>query len=129
MQDRTIVIKSPPEIAIMREAGRINALALKTVRDLIRPGITTGELDDAAETVIRENKGIPAFKNYPGPYPFPASLCISINEELVHGIPGKRKLLQGDIVSVDCGTIFGGFVADSAFTAVGRYPQARHRWR
>jgi methionyl aminopeptidase len=116
MQDRTVVIKSPPEIALMREAGRINALALRTVRELIRPGATTGELDEAAEAVIREHKGIPAFKNYPGPYPFPASLCVSINEELVHGIPGKRALVEGDIVSVDCGTILGGFVADSAFT-------------
>ena len=79
MQDRTVVIKSPPEIAVMREAGRINALALLTVRKLIQAGVTTGELDDAAEAVIRENKGIPAFKKYPGPYPFPASLCVSIN--------------------------------------------------
>lgn len=112
----------------MREAGRINALALQTVRELIRPDVTTGDLDDAAEAVIRENKGIPAFKNYPGPYPFPASLCVSINEELVHGIPGKRKLVEGDIVSIDCGTIFDGFVADSAFSAgVGEISsQAQH---
>jgi len=101
----------------MREAGRINALALQTVRELIRPGVATGDLDQAAESVIRQNGCIPAFKNYPGPYPFPASLCVSINEELVHGIPGKRKLLEGDIVSIDCGTILDGFVADSAFTA------------
>jgi methionyl aminopeptidase len=128
MPDRTVVIKSPPEIAVMREAGRINALALQTVRELIRPDVTTGDLDDAAEAVIRENKGIPAFKNYPGPYPFPASLCVSINEELVHGIPGKRKLVEGDIVSIDCGTIFDGFVADSAFSAgVGEISsQAQH---
>lgn len=112
----------------MREAGRINALALNTVREMIRPGITTGELDEAAETVIREQAGVPAFKNYPGPYPYPASLCVSINEELVHGIPGKRKLVEGDIVSVDCGTILDGFVADSAFTAgVGEISsKARH---
>jgi methionyl aminopeptidase len=91
-------------------------LALQMVRELIRPGISTAELDGVAEDVIRQHGGTPAFKNYPGPYPFPATLCISINEELVHGMPGKRKLQEGDIVSVDCGTIFDGFVADSAFT-------------
>jgi len=117
MSDRPIVIKSPSEIAIMREAGRINALALQSVRELIRPGVSTAELDGVAEDVIRQRGGTPAFKNYPGPYPFPATLCVSINEELVHGMPGKRKLQEGDIVSVDCGTIFDGFVADSAFTA------------
>ena len=101
----------------MREAGRINALALQMVRELIRPGISTAELDKVAEDVIRQHGGTPAFKNYPGPYPFPATLCLSINEELVHGVPGKRKLQDGDILSVDCGTIFDGFVADSAFTA------------
>ena len=117
MSDRPIVIKTPSEIAIMREGGRINALALQMVRELIRPGISTAELDEAAEGVIRQHGGTPAFKNYPGPYPFPATLCVSINEELVHGMPGKRKLQEGDIVSVDCGTVFDGFVADSAFTA------------
>ena len=117
MSDRPIVIKSPSEVAIMRKAGRINALALQMVRELIRPGISTAELDGVAEDVIRQHGGTPAFKNYPGPYPFPATLCVSINEELVHGMPGKRKLQEGDIVSVDCGTIFDGFVADSAFTA------------
>ena len=101
----------------MREAGRINALALQMVRELIQPGISTAELDKVAEDVIRQHGGTPAFKNYPGPYPFPATLCLSINEELVHGMPGKRKLQDGDILSVDCGTIFDGFVADSAFTA------------
>jgi methionyl aminopeptidase len=84
---------------------------------MIRPGITTLELDSIAEEIIRQHGGKPAFKNYPGPYPFPATLCVSINEELVHGMPGKRKLQEGDVVSVDCGTIFDGFVADSAFTA------------
>jgi methionyl aminopeptidase len=117
MSDRPIVIKSPSEIAIMREAGRINALALHKVGELIRPGISTAELDGMAEDIIRQHGGTPAFKNYPGPYPFPATLCVSINEELVHGMPGKRKLQEGDIVSVDCGTVFEGFVADSAFTA------------
>lgn len=117
MSDRPVVIKSPSEIAVMREAGRINARALQAVHDIIRPGITTAEMDSLAEEIIRQHGGTPAFKNYPGPYPFPATLCVSINEELVHGMPGKRQLKDGDIVSVDCGTVFDGFVADSAFSA------------
>lgn len=115
--DRNVVIKSQAELALMREAGRVNALALVTVRDMIRPGITTGELNAAAEEVIRKHGGKPVFKGYPGPYPYPATLCISINEELVHGIPGKRKLKEGDILSIDCGTLLEGFVGDSAFSA------------
>jgi len=100
----------------MRTAGKVNALVLKTVREMIRPGIATQDLDNVAYEIIQENGGKPAFKNYPGPYPYPATLTISINEELVHGIPGKRKLKEGDIVSVDCGTVLDGFVADSAFS-------------
>ena len=127
MSDRPIVIKNPPEIETMREAGRVNALVLKTVREMVRPGITTQELDAVAEELIRKNGGKPAFKNYPGPYPYPATLTISINEELVHGIPGKRKLKEGDLISVDCGTVLNGFVADSAFSmGVGEIsPQAQ----
>ena len=115
--DRNIVIKNTAEMALLREAGRVNALALDTVRKMIRPGVTTGELDSAAEEVIRKHGGKPVFKGYPGPTPFPGTLCVSINEELVHGIPGKRKLKAGDIVSVDCGTLLEGFVGDAAFTA------------
>ncbi len=114
--DRNVIIKSASEIAIMREAGRINALALAAARELIRPGVTTAELDAAAEEIIRRHGAIPTFKGVPGPYPYPAATTISINDELVHGIPGKRKLCEGDIVSVDCGTTFEGFVGDSAFT-------------
>jgi methionyl aminopeptidase len=114
--ERNIVIKSKKELELMREAGRLNALALATVREMIHPGITTGELDAAAEEVIRKHGAVPVFKGYPGPYPYPATLCISINEELVHGIPGKRKLKAGDIVSVDCGSELDGFIGDSAFT-------------
>ena len=119
--DRGVVVKNETELALMREAGRLNALALATVRELIRPGISTAELDEAAENVIRKNGGIPIFKGYPGAYPYPATLTISINEELVHGIPSKRKLREGDIVSIDCGTLLDGFVGDSAFSmGVGR---------
>lgn len=114
--ERGIVIKSPQEIAIMREAGRINARALQAVRGAIRPGITTAELDAIAAEVIHKHGATATFKGVPGAYPYPASTTISINDELVHGIPGKRKLREGDIVSVDCGTTFEGFVGDSAFT-------------
>jgi methionyl aminopeptidase len=114
--ERNIVIKSPDEIATLREAGRINARALDAIRQLVKPGVTTAELDAAAEEVIRKHGAIPTFKGYPGPYPYPASICASINEQLVHGIPGKRKLQAGDIVSIDCGSTFEGFVGDSAIT-------------
>ena len=114
---RGIYIKNQQEIATMREAGHINALALGAVRELIRPGITTADLDAAAAEVIRKHGAKPAFLGVPGAYPYPATITVSINDEMVHGIPGKRKLQSGDIVSVDCGTIFEGFVGDAAFTA------------
>ncbi len=115
--DRQIVLKSPREIEIMREAGRINALALQAVREAGRPGVTTAELDAVAADNFFGHGAIPAFKGYPGPYPYPATITVSINDELVHGIPSKqRKLREGDIVSIDCGTIYKGYVGDSAFT-------------
>lgn len=114
--DRAINLKSAAEIAVMREAGRINAQTLAAVKAAIAPGVTTGELNEVAESFQRSKGVYSPFKNYDGPYPFPASICTSINEELVHGIPGKRKLKEGDIVSVDCGTVYEGFVGDSAFT-------------
>jgi len=116
--DRQITIKSPAEIEIMRAAGRINAEALAAAAALVRPGVSTADLNAAAEDVLKKYGAYSPFKNYPGAYPYPASTCVSINEELVHGIPDKkRKLKEGDIVSMDCGTVFEGFVADSAFTA------------
>jgi methionyl aminopeptidase len=114
--DHNIVIKSQQELVLMREAGRVTAQALAAVRELIRPGVTTAELNAAADEVIRKHGGKPTFLKYPGPYPYPATICVSINEELVHGIPGKRKLRIGDVVSVDCGTTLEGFVGDAAIT-------------
>ncbi len=110
--ERSIIVKTPAEIEIMRAAGRINAEALAAAGKVIRPGVTTAELDAAAAEVLRKHKAKPAFLGVMGAYPYPATTTISVNDELVHGIPGKRKLVAGDIVSVDCGTIFEGFVAD-----------------
>ncbi len=101
----------------MREAGRINAEALAAAREIIKPGVSTADLDAAAEEVLKKHGCYSPFKGYPGPYPYPASTNVSVNNELVHGIPGKRKLKEGDIVSVDCGTVFEGYVGDSAFSA------------
>jgi methionyl aminopeptidase len=114
--DRQINIKSPQEIAIMREAGRINAEAIQSAVSIIRPGVTTADLNSAVEEVLRKHGVFSPFKGYPRPYPYPASVCVSVNDELVHGIPGKRKLKEGDIVSLDCGTVYQGFVGDSAVT-------------
>ncbi len=111
--------KTPDELAIMREAGRINAKALQAMREAIRPGISTKELDAIAAEVLRKYGAKPAFLGYPpgSPRPFPATITASINEELVHGIPRDDRILQdGDIISLDCGTIYEGFVGDSAFT-------------
>ncbi len=115
--ERNIVVKSQHEIELMRAAGKVNAEAHAAVRAAIRPGVTTGELDAIAAAVLKKHNAKPAFLGVMGAYPYPATTTISINDELVHGIPGKRKLREGDIVSVDCGTILDGFVADSAFTA------------
>ena len=114
---RQIHLKSPAELDIMREAGRINASVLATVKELLKPGVSTADLNAAAEEVLMKHGCISPFKGYGRP-PFPSSITASINQELVHGIPSKqRKLKLGDIVSIDCGTVLDGFVADSAFTA------------
>ena len=114
--ERQINIKSKAEIAIMREAGRINAEALQAAASIVRPGVTTADLNTAAEEVLKKYGVYSPFKNYPGPYPYPASICASVNQELVHGIPGTRKLKEGDIITMDCGTVYEGFVGDSAIS-------------
>ena len=114
---RQVHIKNSAELAIMREAGRINANTLAAVKELLKPGVSTADLNAAAEEVLKKQGCVSPFKGYGHP-PFPFSITVSINQELVHGIPTKtRKLKAGDIVSVDCGTVFEGWVADSAFTA------------
>ncbi|MFN3742624.1 MAG: type I methionyl aminopeptidase, partial [Anaerolineales bacterium] len=111
-----IHIKTPAEIEIMRQAGRINAEVLATLKALLQPGITTADLNAAAEEVLRKHGCYSPFKGYGNP-PFPASITVSINDELVHGIPSpKRKVREGDLVSIDCGTVYRSYVADSAIT-------------
>lgn len=113
---RGIVLKSARELALMREAGKINARALAAALEVVRPGVTTAEVNRAAAEVLKKSGSVPAFVGVAGAYPYPAETTISINDELVHGIPGERRLEDGDIVSIDCGTIHDGFVADSALT-------------
>ncbi len=108
-----IKLKSTREIELMREAGKIVAAALAEIKSLIEPGITTGVLDKAAEKVIRRFGAEPAFLGY---HNFPASICASINEEVVHGIPGLRRLKEGDIISIDVGARYKGYYGDSAVT-------------
>jgi methionyl aminopeptidase len=111
-----VVLKGEHELALMQEAGRINAEALVAALGIVRPGVTTAELDAAAAEVLRLHGAGAAFLGYPGPYPYPAVTTVSINDELVHGIPGRRRLKEGDIVSIDCGAVVESFVGDSAVT-------------
>ena len=120
-----ITSKSKREIDLMRKAGEIVALAHQAVAEVIRPGITTGELDRIVEKVIREHQATPSFKGYNG---FPAAICASVNEVLVHGFPSKYALKEGDIISVDIGACYKGYHGDSAWTyAVGEVSEeAKH---
>ena len=115
-----VTIKSAGEMRMMYRAGQIVAQAKQAMQEAVEPGIETRELDAIAERTIRELDAVPSFKGYnPGmsmPYAFPATICASVNDEIVHGIPGKRKLKEGDILSVDVGAIYRGLHGDSAFT-------------
>jgi methionyl aminopeptidase len=115
-----IKLKSPREIALMREAGRLVAEALAEVRRLAVPGATTADFDEAVAAIYRSRGAIPLFKNYPnsmkGKPPFPAVICASINEQVVHGIPNRRVLRDGDIVSIDTGCKLNGWCGDAALT-------------
>ena len=108
-----IELKSPREIDLMREAGRMVSAVIQELEGMIKPGITTKELDEKAEKTMYALGGEPAFKGYRG---YPASICTSINEEVVHGIPGRRALREGDIIGVDVGVKFNGYYGDSAVT-------------
>ena len=115
-----IKLKTPEELKLMRIAGRVTAEVLDIMREAVRPGISTGELDRLAEEHIRRNNGIPAFKNYrpmASMTPFPGTICASINEEVVHGIPQFSRILQeGDIISIDVGAYVNGWCGDAACT-------------
>jgi methionyl aminopeptidase len=113
-----IILKTPDEIAVMAKASKVVAEALAVLKSAVKPGITTDELDRLAESEIRARGAMPAFKGYRN---YPKTLCASVNEQVVHGIPSKRVLKEGDIVGLDLGAIVGGFYGDSAVTvAVGR---------
>ncbi|MDD2585967.1 MAG: type I methionyl aminopeptidase [Syntrophomonadaceae bacterium] len=119
-----IIIKTPAEIVRMRAAGELVARVLKILEARIKPGITTGELDAIAANECKKYGAIPVFKNYPHPRggrPFPGVICASVNNEVVHGIPGARILHEGDIISIDFGVLLDGYAGDSAITvAVGQ---------
>ncbi len=108
-----IICKSPREIESLKKSNQIVALILEEIRRYIKPGITTIEIDRLAEKLIKKYHCAPAFKGYRG---FPASICVSVNEQIVHGIPGKRRLKEGDIVSLDLGVKLDGFFGDAAIT-------------
>lgn len=108
-----IYIKTEEEIEIQRESSLLVGMTLAEVAKYIKPGVQTIELDSIAESFIRDNGAVPGFKGYGG---FPATLCISVNDEVVHGIPSKTTLKDGDIVSIDCGVLKNGFYGDSAYT-------------
>ncbi len=114
-RDRGIEIKTPDQIERMRAAGLVVGRTLELLRTSARAGVTTGELDAIAEDNIRSSGAVPSFKGYSTP-PFPASICASVNDEVVHGIPGDRVLEDGDIISIDCGAIVDGWHGDAAIT-------------
>ena len=119
-----IILKSRDEIAIMRDAGRIVAEVLQIIVERLRPGLIEKELDEIVRREFEKRKVIPVFLGYQG---YPATVCVSVNDEIVHGIPGDREIADGDVVSIDLGCVHKGFVADSAVTAgVGNVsPEAR----
>ncbi len=112
-RDRGVEVKSPEQVAVMRRAGLVVGRTLEVLRAAVRPGVTTAELDGIAEDVIRTAGATPSFLGYQG---FPASICASVNDEVVHGIPGARELREGDLVSLDCGAIVDGWHGDAAIT-------------
>src|SRR5690348_14291762 len=119
LRGRGIQIKTPPQILKMRTAGLLVGRTLEVLREAVRPGVTPAQLDALAERTIREGGGVPSFLGYGQP-PFPATICASVNDQVVHGIPGDRVLADGDVISIDCGAIVDGWHGDAAITvAVG----------
>ena len=125
-RDRGVEIKTPAQIDAMRAAGLVVGQTLDLLRQALRPGMSTLELDRLAEENIRSSGATPSFLGYGRP-PFPGSICVSVNDEVVHGVPGSRVVSDGDIVSIDCGAIVGGWHGDAALTvAVGEPPEPAH---
>src|SRR5512136_1408345 len=115
-----IIVKSGPEIALMRQAGRIVAQVLEVLKNQVKAGMTTEELDAIALREVRQRGAEPSFYHYRG---YPANICVSVNDEIVHGIPDKRVIKEGDVVSIDFGCVYQGFQGDSALTVgLGRMP-------
>jgi methionyl aminopeptidase len=108
-----VILRTPAEIEQMRRAGSLVGQVLEKLREHVAPGVSTRELDAIAENMIRSRGGVPSFKGYRG---YPASICASVNNEIIHGIPGDRMLVDGDIVSIDCGAMLGGYHGDAAMT-------------
>jgi len=118
-----VYLKTDEEVELLRKANLLVGLTLAELAKVIQPGVTTNQLDKIAEEFIRDNGAIPTFKGFPNPYggPFPASICTSVNHQVVHGIPNDIPLKEGDIVSIDCGTKLDGYCGDSCYTfAVGK---------
>ena len=113
-----IFLKTEDEIDLLRSANQLVSKTHAELAKVIKPGVTTAQLDKIAEEFIRDHGAIPTFKGFPNPYggPFPASICASVNDEVVHGIPNDVPLKDGDIVSIDCGTLLNGFCGDSCYT-------------
>jgi methionyl aminopeptidase len=123
-----ISLKRPREIELMREAGRLVARAHRMIREMVEPGVTTAAIDAVVERLFEQHGATPLFKGVPGKVPFPSVCCISVNEQVVHGIPGPRTLVQGDIVKVDTGCRLNGWCGDSAWSyAVGEIDPLKKR--
>lgn len=125
------LVKDPWELAIMRQSGRRLAEVVAMLREAVRPGVTTAELDERAEAMVRKLGGVPSFKGYriaDGVVPFPATICASSNEQVVHGFPTEQPLVEGDLISIDVGLVYGGYHSDCAFSvAVGEVPERVRR--
>ena len=120
-------LKSPREIGLMREAGKVVAKALRVCRQMAKPGTRTVEIDQAVEALYAAHGAIPLFKGYPGRVPFPAVTCISLNEQVVHGIPGQRVIRDGDLIKIDTACKLNGWCADAAVTLI--VGEVRPEWR